>query len=51
MFKPGSGASAHRVADALKISKVRPMTEEIALVAAGAPVAVVIGQDNASSPE
>jgi hypothetical protein len=51
MFKSGNGTSAHRVADALKISKVRPMTEEIALVAAGAPVAVVIGQDNASSPE
>jgi hypothetical protein len=51
MFKSGNGRSAHRVADALKISKVRPMTEEIALVAAGAPVAVVIGEDNASSPE
>jgi hypothetical protein len=51
MFKPGDGRSAHRVADALKISNVRPMTEEIALVAAGAPVAVVIGEDNASSPE
>ena len=51
MFKPGAGRSAHRVADALKISNVRPMTEEIALVAAGAPVAVVIGEDNASSPE
>lgn len=51
MFKPGNGRSAHRVADALNISGVRPMTEEIALVAAGAPVAVVIGEDNASSPE
>jgi hypothetical protein len=51
MFKPGNGRSAHRVANSLKISDVRPMTEEIALVAAGAPVAVVIGEDNASSPE
>jgi hypothetical protein len=51
MFKAGNGRSAHRVADTLKISDVRPMTEEIALVAAGAPVAVVIGSDNASSPE
>jgi hypothetical protein len=51
MFKPHNGRSAHRVASALKISNVRPMTEEIALVAAGAPVAVVIGEDNASSTE
>jgi LytR cell envelope-related transcriptional attenuator len=49
MFKPGSARSAHRVATALDISGVRPMTEEIALVSAGAPVAVVIGEDNASS--
>ena len=49
MFKPGSGSAAHKVADALEISGVRPMAEEIALLAAGAPVAVVIGEDNASS--
>ncbi len=49
MFKPGDGREAHRVADALEISRVRPMSEEIASLAAGAPVAVVIGEDNASS--
>jgi LytR cell envelope-related transcriptional attenuator len=49
MFKPGEGRAAHRVADALAISRVRPMTEEIASLGAGAAVAVVIGEDNASS--
>jgi hypothetical protein len=49
MFKPGSGSEAHRVAAALEIQRVRPVTHEIAMVAAGAPVAVVIGEDNASS--
>jgi hypothetical protein len=49
MFRPGNGGAAHQVATALKISKVRPMTEEIASVGQGAPVAVVIGEDNASS--
>jgi hypothetical protein len=49
MFKHGNGQAAHKVSKALGISRVRPMTEDIALVAAGAPVAVVIGEDNASS--
>jgi LytR cell envelope-related transcriptional attenuator len=49
MYKPGNGSSAHKVASALNISGVRLMTEEIALVSAGAPIAVVIGEDNASS--
>jgi LytR cell envelope-related transcriptional attenuator len=49
MFKQGNGRAAHKVSEALEIPRVRPMTEEIALVAAGAPVAVVIGEDNASS--
>ena len=49
MFKPGDGRAAHRVASALEISRVRPMTAEIASLAAGAPVAVVIGDDNAST--
>lgn len=48
MFKPGDGREAHRVADSLEISRVQPMTSEIASLAAGAPVAVVIGEDNAS---
>jgi LytR cell envelope-related transcriptional attenuator len=49
MFDQGNGREAHRVATALQISRVRPMTAEIASLSAGAPVAVVIGEDNASS--
>jgi hypothetical protein len=49
MFAPGKGREAHRVADSLEISRVRPMTSEIASLSAGAPVAVVIGDDNAST--
>jgi hypothetical protein len=49
MFEQGSGREAHRVATALQISRVRPMSTEIASLSAGAPVAVVIGEDNASS--
>jgi hypothetical protein len=49
MFEDGNGRAAHRVADSLEISRVRPMTSEIASLSAGAPVAVVIGEDNASA--
>ena len=49
MFEQGNGRAAHRVATALEISRVRPMTSEIASLSAGAPVAVVIGDDNAPS--
>lgn len=49
MFEQNKGREAHRVAGALQISRVRPMTAEIASLSAGAPVAVVIGEDNASS--
>jgi LytR cell envelope-related transcriptional attenuator len=49
MFRQGNGRAAHRVATALEIPRVRPMSAEIASLAAGAPVAVVIGEDNASS--
>jgi hypothetical protein len=49
MFMPHSGREAHKVASALAISKVRPMSSDISSVSAGAPVAVVIGEDNASS--
>ena len=49
MFANGNGRAAHRVASALVISRVRPMSSEIASLSAGAPVAVVIGEDNASS--
>lgn len=49
MFAQGNGREAHRVAGSLQISRVRPMTAEIASLSAGAPVAVVIGEDNASA--
>lgn len=49
MFQSGEGRAAHRIADSLEISRVRPMTSEIASLSAGAPVAVVIGEDNAST--
>jgi len=50
MHEPGSAPEAHRVARSLNISQVRPVTPEIAAVSGGAPVSVVIGEDNASSP-
>lgn len=49
MFEQGKAREAHRVAAALEIPRVRPMTSEISSVAAAAPVAVVVGEDNASS--
>ena len=49
MFEPGSGREAHEVARTLGISQVRSMTSDIAAVSAGAPVSVVVGEDNASS--
>jgi LytR cell envelope-related transcriptional attenuator len=49
MFERGEGRAAHRVADVLEISRVRPMSTEIASLAAGASVAVVVGEDNASA--
>jgi hypothetical protein len=49
MFEPGGGREAHVVARALDISRVRPMSSDIVEVSAGAPVSVVIGEDNASS--
>lgn len=49
MFEPGNKPEAERVARALDIPRVRPMTSEIAAVSAGAPVSVVIGEDNASA--
>jgi LytR cell envelope-related transcriptional attenuator len=50
MYERGSAPEAHRVASSLGISQVRLMTPEIESVSAGAPVSVVVGEDNASSP-
>lgn len=49
MFEPGSGREAHRVARTLGIDQVRSMTSDIAAVSAGAPVSVVVGEDNAAT--
>jgi hypothetical protein len=49
MFKPGRAPEARRLAKMLAIDEVRPMTSEIVSVSAGAPVAVIVGEDNASS--
>jgi hypothetical protein len=49
MFKPGSAPEANRVAKALKINKLQPMTGDIASVSGAAKVAVIVGEDNASS--
>jgi hypothetical protein len=49
MFERGHAPEARKVAKALGISQVRLMTAEIESVAAEAPVAVIVGEDNASS--
>jgi hypothetical protein len=49
MYKPGHAAEGHRVAKPLGIAKVQQMSSEISSVSAGAPVAVIVGEDNASS--
>lgn len=49
MFSRGHAPEGHRVAKALGISQVRLETPDIASVAAGAPVSVIVGEDNASS--
>ncbi|HEY5053440.1 MAG TPA: LytR C-terminal domain-containing protein [Solirubrobacterales bacterium] len=49
MYKPGHASEGHRVAKMLDIAKVQEMSSEISSVSAGAPVAVIVGEDNASS--
>jgi len=49
MFKPNSGRAAQKVAKSLDIPRVQPMTEEVAQLGEGAPVAVVVGEDSASA--
>jgi LytR cell envelope-related transcriptional attenuator len=49
MFQRGHAPEARRVAAALEIQQVRLMTSDIATVSEGAPVAVIVGEDNASS--
>ncbi len=49
MYQRGHAPEARRVASALGISEVRLMTSDIASVSGGAPVSVIVGEDNASS--
>jgi hypothetical protein len=49
MFKPNNGRAAQKVAKSLNIPRVRPMSEEVARLGEGAPVAVVVGEDSASA--
>jgi LytR cell envelope-related transcriptional attenuator len=49
MFEPSNGREAHLVARTLSIQRVRQMTSDIVAVSGGAPVSVVIGEDNAST--
>lgn len=49
MYARGSAPEARRVGKALSISEVRLMTADIVEVSGGAPVSVVVGEDNASS--
>jgi LytR cell envelope-related transcriptional attenuator len=49
MFQRGHAPEARRVAAALGISEVRLMTSDIASVSGGAPVSVIVGEDNAET--
>lgn len=49
MFKRGSAPEARRVAAVLDISDVELISPEIASVSGNAPVAVIVGEDNAST--
>jgi hypothetical protein len=51
MFRSGSKPEAQRVAKQLNIRKLQPMNGEIEAVAAGADVAVVVGEDDAEAAE
>lgn len=49
MFERGHAPEAKRTAKALGISQVRLMTPDIESVSGGAPVSVIVGEDNAAS--
>lgn len=51
MFKRGHKPEARKVAKQLQISKLELMSGEIESVSAGAPVAVIVGEDNAEAAE
>ncbi len=49
MYKGGHAPEARRVGRELGITRVRPMSSAIDSVSSGAPVSVVVGEDDASS--
>lgn len=49
MFERGHAPEARKVAKALGISQVKLMTPDIESVSGGAPVSVIVGEDNAST--
>ncbi|HVY79252.1 MAG TPA: LytR C-terminal domain-containing protein [Solirubrobacterales bacterium] len=49
MFERGHAPEARKVARALGISEVRLMTADISSVSDGAPVSVIVGEDNAAT--
>lgn len=49
MFDRGHAPEARKVAKALDISEVRLMTSDIESVSGGAPVSVIVGEDNAAA--
>ncbi len=49
MYSNGHAPEGHRVGKAVGISKLKAQTGEIAKAAEGAPVSVIVGEDNASS--
>jgi LytR cell envelope-related transcriptional attenuator len=49
MFRRGYRPEAHRVSQRLGIEKLRPMTSGIASISGGAPVSVILGEDNVSA--
>jgi hypothetical protein len=49
MFERGHATEAHKVAKALDISQVKLMSADIESVSGGAPVSVIVGEDNAAS--
>jgi hypothetical protein len=49
MFDRGHAREAHKVATVLGISQVRLMSADIESVSGGAPVSVIVGEDNAAT--
>jgi hypothetical protein len=49
MYRLGHAPEARQVGRVLGISKLQPMTRDVSSISAGAPVSVIVGEDNASA--